>query len=296
MSFLKKGGIILISIISVFLLILLSLSFTLNSFLYPDIYFKAFESGGFYTYLEENLQNSGTSTFIDFSGGVKPTVNKLFSNLLAYVRSDVDVLDLTIKVDQEKLRNFFLDSLGELKQCTTSQNPYNQNNPCLPKGQSKEQFLDNFLRENNLPFFQSDTVDLAYVYGIEEGSASRENIDNLRRYIKYYSSLKFILIILILICLALIYLLEKPSINKFFRVSGLNFIISSLFLFMAVFSLKNAQLPFSLDDQFTSAIISTVKTVLTSKLLIYSIIIGIIGLISFISSFFVKSNLTVRKL
>lgn len=288
MSLIKKLSVSILSLIAIFLLVLLSFTFTFSSFLYPNIYFTAFEKAGVYSYLEENLNNSGKATFIDFQDGVRPTIEKLFSNFLAYLRSDTDNLDLTVKIDQEKLRNFFLDAMGNLSQCTPNQNPFDKTNPCLPKGQTPDQFLDDFLYANNLSFFESDTVDLTAVYSIEKGSEQRQGLENIRQYVSYYSFSKFILILLIIIILFLIFLLERPNTNKFLRTSAYIFVMPSISLFALVFALSNLDQVIQFPDLIFDSMYDVVKSVLVSKILIYASIIAIIGICLFISSFFVK--------
>ncbi len=289
MGFIKGVGVAILFPITVILLIILSFSFTFSSFLQPQLYFQAFESAGIYSYIEENLESTEGANFIDFEGRVKITIERLFSNFLSYMRSDTNDLDLKVKINQEKLRNFFLDSAGNLTECSQGQDPFGDN-PCLPRGMSAEQFLDSYLEDKNLTFFEDDTVDLAIIYGIEEGSQGRNDLDSIRRNIQYYQSIKFLLIFLILFSLGLIYLLQKPNNSRFLRTSGIIFILSSLILFLAVVSIKNLDQAIQIPDQIVLSIINVFKNILSTKLTMYSSIIGAVGLILFISSFFIKSQ------
>ncbi|MEK6925419.1 MAG: hypothetical protein AABW71_04245 [Nanoarchaeota archaeon] len=288
MSFIKGAGVFILSLISIFLLILLSFGFTFSSFLQPEVYFDAFESAGVYIFLEENLNNAGSATFIDFSEGVRPVFNGLFANFLSYMSSKTDVLDLTVKINQEKLRNFFLDSVGNIDECSQGQNPFDEQNPCLPEGLTRDEFLDAFFEANNISFFDRDIVDLTEVYGIEVGSEQRESLDNLRNYIAYYKASKIILIILILITISLIFVLQQPNTKKSLRIAGIIFIIPALILFFLSMSVNRVDQYIQIPDPIFESMINVVKNVLSSNFLVYSGVIGALGLALFISSFIIK--------
>ncbi|MEK6909327.1 MAG: hypothetical protein AABX23_04715 [Nanoarchaeota archaeon] len=291
MSFIKKLGVFVLFAISIFLLIILAFSFAFNSFLYPQVYFQAFEKAGVYSYLDENLTNAPNMFIKIPEGGARPLIENLFSNFLDYMRSDTNKLDLSVKIDQEKLRNFFLDSIGNLSECRQNQNPFNEENPCLPRGMTTDEFLDDFLASKNLSFFEKDTVDLAEVYGIEKGSKNRENLDNMRNYIKYYQFSSILLIVILVILFSLIFLLQKPNTRKFLRTLGFILIITSLILITIVYSLNNINLLNSTDQLFES-VVDVVKTVLTNKLVIFLSITGIIGLFLVVLSFIINPKET----
>lgn len=292
MSFLKKTGVFIISIASIILIILISMSLTLNSFLYPQIYFKAFEVSGLYESIESNLQNAQDATFIKIpEEGPRPLVESLLSNLLSYMRSDTDDLTLEVKIDKDKLRNFFLDSINKTQECKKGQDPFGEN-PCIPKGESPEQFLNEFLKERNFSFFEKDTVDLTTVYGIDPGSQGRKNLDNIRYYIGYYKYSIVILISLLIIFTSLLYLLEKPRTRKFLRVLGIVLIIPSLIILLMITSINNLKLLSNINDPLVTSMISTVKSVLTDKFRIFFYSTLILGLVSIISSFFIIEKTT----
>jgi len=275
---------------SIFLIFLLAVSFTLNSFLYPQIYFEAFEEAGVYEYVDNNLANDAGATFIKIPPeGSKPLVESLFSNLLAYMRSDTDTLNLYVTIDQEKLRNFFLDSMGNITECRQNQDPFDDENPCLPRGMTRDQFLDVYLASKNLSFFESDQVDLTTVYGIEPGSEGRQNLDNIRNYIKYYQMSSILLIVIVAVTFLLIFLLQKPDTRKSLRTFGKNLIIPSLMLATIVYSINNLkQLDF--PDPLLESLFEVVKGILTNKLIIFSSIAGVLGLFLVISSFAIKNK------
>lgn len=289
MSFMKKAGVTILFPIAIILIVILALSLTLSSFLYPPVYFQAFESAGVYSYIEQNIGNAESATFIDFQDGVKPTIERLFSNFLEYMRSDSDVLNLTVKIDKEKLRSFFLDAVTNVSECRQGQDPFNKENPCLPRGMSSEQFLDYFLESNNLTFLDKDEVDLAQVYGIEQGSEGRESLDNARNYIKYYRLSSIIIAIVILTIWFLIFLLQRPNTRKVMRTISLTLIASSLILFLAVKSITSLQDKINIQDPLLISLAQTVIGLVSSKLTIFTAISGIAGIILLILSLIVKN-------
>ncbi len=290
MSFIKKIGVFFLSILAILLLIILSFSFTLSSFLYPQVYFDAFEAAGMYEYLGDNLENA-PNMFIQIPPtGARSLIETLFSNFLSYMRSDADTLNLEVTIDKEKIRNFFLSSVGNLSECRQGQDPFNEENPCLPRGQSADEFLDSFLESKGLNFFEESTVDLTEVYGIEVGSEQRKSLDNLRNYIAYYKALKIILIVLILIMISLIFLLQQPNTKKSLRTAGLIFIVPAIILFFISLSINKVDQYIQIPDPIFGSMIDVVKTVLSNNLLFYSGVIGALGLALFISSFLIKQK------
>lgn len=286
MVFLKKLGVFVISMILILFLIILSFSFTLNSLLYPQTYFQAFDKSGIYEYIENNLNASEGTTFISMPNGPKPVIETLFSNILSYLRSDTDTLNLTVKIDQEKLRNFFLNSVNNTKECLPNQDPFNENNPCLPKGMNHSEFLDNFLESKNLSFFEKDTVDLTQIYGLEEGSKGKESLIQIREYIEKYKLAQWILWVLVIIFISFIYLLQQNK-KKFFKTFGLILLISSLAILTIPYLINN--LSFNLPDPLLVKLTQQTTKILINKLILFSSIMGIIAIISFIISFVIKN-------
>ena len=286
MSFLKKLGVFIISSILILFLIILSFSFTLNSLLYPQTYFQAFDRSGIYDYIEDNLNISQGAIFISMPNGPKPLIETLFSNILSYLRSDTDTLNLTVKIDQEKLRNFFLDSLNSTKECLPNQDPFNKTNPCLPKGMNHSEFLDNFLERKNISFFEKDTIDLTQVYGLEEGSKGKESLMQIREYIEKYKLAQWILWVLVIIFISFIYLLQQNK-KKFFKTLGLILLISSLGILTISYIINN--LSFNLPNPLLVKLTQQTTKILINKLILFSSIMGIIAIISFIILFVIKN-------
>ena len=278
MSLVRNLGVFFLSLILIFSLFLFSFSLILSSFLYPTIYSETFEKAGVYEFIENNLDKSGSATFIATPNGTKPLVKEILTNFLDYLRSDTDKLDMSVKIDTAKLNSFFTESAMGLKKCTQAQNPFGDN-PCLPDGKNASEFVEEFLQSRNLSFFEKDRVDLAEVYGINEGSQGRESIDNIREYINYYKISQIILTIFIIVVLFLIYLIQRPNIRKFFRTISINFAVLFVILISIIFAIKLISESLSISNQTIIPILTAILSILNYKLLIYSKVIITIAII-----------------
>lgn len=284
MGFFRGAGVFFLSFMLVISLIIISITFTLNNFLYPPIYIAAFEQGGVYDYISDNLENAQVATFIAIpSEGPKPIIEGLLSNFLAYLRSDTDILNITVRVDTEKLRNFFISSFENVPTCAPNHNPFSQDNPCLPAGKTADQFLDEFLAKKNLSFFDNDIVDLADIYGIESGSEGRKTLETAREYIQYYQTAKVVGVILGLLIIFLLYLIQRKESLSFCRTIAISLFISALFLLSLVFLTNNLLYEVNFLDPTIESIVQSGASMLKYKLVLYSVImlavsIGLIAL------------------
>ena len=290
MKFAKSLGVFLISIILIFSLFLLSFSIILSSFLYPAIYTETFEKAGVYDFIENNLEKSGSAIFIAIPNGTRPLVEELLTNFLDYLRSDKNKLDLSVKIDTAKLNSFFTEPATALKQCAPNQDPFNEENPCLPNGKNVSEFIGDFLRSKNLSFFEKDRVDLAEVYGINEGSEGREIIDNAREYITSFKFSQIIFTIFIIVSLYLIYLLQKPNIKKFFRTVSIDFIVIFTILTSIILAIKSIPEYLLTNNQALLTILKAILSILNEKLFVHSGVVIAVAIILFIVSFIIKNK------
>lgn len=291
MAVLKQVGIFTISIVLIFFIILLSIILTLSSFLYPQIYSQSFEELGVYNHIDKNIQKIDGATFISFpEEGSQQTIEYLLSNFLAYIRSDTDNLELNVKIDKDKLRNFFLQSVNKIPKCNINQDPFNKENPCLPQDKTAEVFLDEFLEKRNIKILESDEIDLTTVYGLEENSEGRASLDNLRDKIRYYKLLILLIMIMILTALFLLFILQKPDIRKFIRTTGIIFLASALILFIINYILGNIILQINMPDELIEKLVLTITSILSKKLILYSSAMLILSIVLFIISLSINNS------
>ena len=232
MGFIKRTLTVFLSLAIIFLLCLFTLFLIVRTFLYPSVYINSLEQSGVYQYLDENLGNNPGATFIEIpQDGIKLLVDGLVGNLLSYLRSDTDSLNLTVQLDKDKLRGFFLESIQNLSVCSDGVDPFKAEEPCRPADKTPDEFLDDVIKEKNLTFFEGD-VDLAGVYGLDS-LESQINLENLRGIIALFQKIFWVFTFGILILFFLLFLVER-NISKFVRVEGINiFAAGGIFLFSA---------------------------------------------------------------
>ena len=290
MKLLRGTAVFLLTIILAITIFILSLSLALNYFLYPGIYFKAFEKADLYPYIDKNLNNS--QIFIAFpKEGSRPIIENILSNFIEYMRSNTNTLNLSVTIDQDKLRGFFLNSINKTRVCLPNQNPFNEKDPCLPKDKSPSEFLDEFLEDRNLSFLESAQVDLTKVYSIESGSDGRENIDKIRRYVSKYNLLQIMLLVVSIVSLTLIYIIQRPNNKKFLRTVSIIFIIVSLSIFTLTYSINNLSDNIPLKEPILTSLLNEAINVFNNKLMIFSLSLSILAILLFVTSFFVSKNL-----
>ncbi len=296
MGFIRGAGVFFLSSLLVISIIAVSLALTLNTFLYPEIYLDAFEKGGVYEYISDNLDNSQAATFIEIpQGGPRALITPILTNFLAYLRSDTDVLNITVKVDTQKLRNFFLEGVNNLTVCTPNQNPFNQEKPCLPSGQTPEEFLDEFLEERNLSFFEKDVVDLTGVYALEEGSKGRNALEKARNIIQDYQLSLWIAGMIIVILCAGIYLLKRPDTKGFYRSIGVTFCIAGISLILLIILFKTIPQSMNYTDTMLKAVILSITSAIYARLVWSAIPYMLIGITLLIISFVIKKDTDKRQ-
>ena len=296
MNILKTTGTIFWLSILIISILIFSLTLALNSLLYPSIYTNAFEKVGVYEYLDNNLNSIPAVKFITIPPeGPRPLVDLLVSNFLAYMRSDTDTLNLSIKVNTDELRNFFIDSVKKIPTCLPNQNQFAQGISCIPKGKNQTQFLDEFLKTKNISFFEDDAVDLTEIYNLGTESYGKETLDSVRMYLRYYKLFIIISSIAIVVLIFLIYLFQRSNIRTFLEIIGIGLLVPALFLFLATHFVKLIPNHLVVSDQISSQILKAVIDVLNNKLIIYSIILLSISALFFILSIFAKSKLPSSK-
>ena len=281
-------------ILSLFLILFLSLIImflSLNSLLYPSVYKDVFEKNDFYGFLENSMDKTGGGTFILFENGVKTTVDSLFANFLSYIRGDSDNPDLKVKIDQEKLRDFLEENVKDFPSCISGQESFDKNNDvvCKPSGKTDSEFLDEVLEKKNMTFFESDSVDLADVYGL-----SNPEFQKIRSYVILYKWILYSLFFLALIALAFIFLASEKSFLSTFKIFGAALFVSGVSIVVSVLILnsssgvivENIQTP--QDFTILKDLVSDILSAITGKMNFYGYSIIGAGAIIFAVFWFLK--------
>ena len=286
---------ILLVIIMTLCLVMLIVMFFLNQLLYPNMYVSSLKQAGAFDYAEPQLAQSGPTSFIKIpEGGVEVLMKDFMTNLLSYLRSNTDMLNLTVQLDKQKLRSFFLSQMQNVSICSRGEQPdYDDlENLCRPSNISTDRFLDEFLTMKNLTFFQSDTVDLVPVYGLEEGSEGRERLEKVRGYVRYARYGMIFLVLFILGLVALNFRLERRNRGSFMRWTGSSFILAGAIVIsligLAVSRMKSITPPS--EFPLLAGLGNTIVNVVTSKFYLFAGIALVIGLGLFVGSFFFRAN------
>lgn len=281
-----------ITIIIFFSAIILILSFTLYQFLYPSVYVESLEESGAFEYVEEQLGNQ-TAFIKTPEEGIEPVVEDLLGNTLSYVRSDTDELNLTVELDKEELRNFFLESMESVPVCQQNQTYSfdDLENLCRPPGIDEEAFLDELLESQNLSFFQNDTIDLAEVYGLEEGSEGKATLDRIRKIVSFYKIFVVFLLLIIGLLGVAIFKLEH-KVKKFMYWFGPPLFLAGLTIVIAVLVSKAFLISYlpEIGVPLLPELIQSVANIIALRTIIFSSVMGALGACFMIAPFFIHQK------
>jgi hypothetical protein len=280
MGFVK--GLLLISLSSTLILLvfMFGILWSVNSFLYPQIYEKVLNDSGAYNMI--NVSQLPGGSFIKIpSGGVEALSNNLLESTLSYLRGDSMTLNLTLEIDNQKLNDFFLSQIEQLPTCTLGENPLSGNDPvCIPPGVNASQYLDSFIKEKNFTIVQGGSVNLADVLGLKD-----PEIANIKEYVMYYQYVlygTFLLTVLI-------------SIRRFFVSdyrtlwSGISLIIGGSLVFLLGF----LAFPFALSNipseiSFVQSVSKDLADYLYMRITNYTLAAVGVGFIGVILSPFIR--------
>lgn len=234
MGFAKGVFIGVLSLATIILIIVLSLTAVSYTLLYPNTYTSALEEAGFFSVMEKNFEKIDGAFFIKLPHeGLRYLFEDLLDRIFSYIRSDTDELNLTVEVDREKIKTFFIGSIEALPLCDTTTNPLDPNANCKPSNKVPEEFLDQILESRNVTVLENDYVDLGSVYGISDNSEGIERLNKLREFVSLYQKILIATFLIIVLFIFLIYLVKKNSKKSFLRILGIIFLLSSTILLLS---------------------------------------------------------------
>ncbi len=109
MGFLRGVGLTILIIIFSLIIISFSLLISFNQLLYPQIYEKAFDKGGVYSFLETQLK-------ISENNNTRIMINELLEKSLVYIRGESDKLEINWNINNERINPLeMIDKDGSLK-------------------------------------------------------------------------------------------------------------------------------------------------------------------------------------
>ncbi|MEK6825248.1 MAG: hypothetical protein AABY00_00505 [Nanoarchaeota archaeon] len=289
----KYIGVSILSLLLVFSLVVGFTSLSARAYLSPTIYEQVFAKHGFY---EQALSSSGNSQVSFPKGVLQEQGTKVIRNLLSYINSETENLDLVITLDASTLRSSVEQKIASLPECTANQQAVQgENVVCKPAGADTSKLVTEEFQRRGITADKPYTVDLAPILDKEH------NLGEVRQYVSYFRIFLIASFVFALLCLVGTYFL-RDSLSSRLRWIGLPLVSASIALFLiqgilgAALSDQFAQPSSSSTEKDLSrsplvvAVMQDLVTPLTSSIAFYSIIVGIIGLIVFGCSFFFKTT------
>ncbi|MBI4015053.1 MAG: hypothetical protein HY365_03820 [Candidatus Aenigmarchaeota archaeon] len=217
------------ALLSLFLSLLLFLSsFVLSvgvggySLLYPDAYRGALEKGGIYAQADRMLADYGRG--MSLTENASAVIGRLLANSLAYIRGDTEKPDLTIKIDDSSVMQFFEKQAANFTVCGKGEAPFiGDEIKCRPANQSSSQFLEEVLAKKGISAANFSSVDLLPVY---------DRDGNIMRVRELVSAFRLALLGLAALSVALAVVMTKVSRNR--KWAGATLILSGVSVIAAV--------------------------------------------------------------
>jgi hypothetical protein len=276
---------LLISFVSVLLaasLVFLGVLWSVQAFLYPQVYEHALNESG--AYAQINLSELPGGSFVKLpSGGVPVLVGNYLSNTLSYVRGDSPDLNLTIEVDTSNLTSFLIKSAENFPVCAQGEEPFNGNTPvCRPAYVNVSDYVNLVMNKTNFSIPKNGQINLVKVFGI-----NMSGMDEARNYAKGYQNYLYLTFALVIIFTAVIFFVSDSRT----RWSGIDFVFSGV----AVFIIGNVISTLPLGNlagqlSFVNSVMEDLMASLSSRMFSYAYVTGGLGIIMFVLSFFIKKK------
>ena len=286
-----------LSILSFILIIFLSFVIVLASagiLLYPEVYQEAFEENNFYSSLENSLNESNGGAFILFESGLKPEIDSLLENFLAYLRGESEKPNLEVKINREGLRSFLEESVKSFPSCESGEKPFDENGDviCKPLEKTGSEFVDDVLEKKNLTFFESESVDLAEVYGL-----SNPEFQKARGYVILYNWILYSMIFFSLTAMVLIFFISEKSLLSSFKIYGISFLAAGISTIISVLisnpilnSVIDKQILLQPDFEILKNVILSIYSSIFGRMNLYGYFFTGAGAVVFAASWYLKKK------
>lgn len=290
MGIVKSGVLGFLAVFVALCVVLLIVLLSLNSLLYPEIYIEGLKESGALSEMEGQLQQIPVAGFIKMpDGSFEALISAMLSNLFSYLRSESDDLNMTIEIDEAKLKELVLQQLGRIRTCNPGElpNPQDPSSICMPGDQDADEIVRKFLAEQNLTILENNKLDLSKIYGLGVGSPARKSLDELRKYVAVYKMAIFLFAFFIIILLSVMFFLEYHNTPGFMRWAGFPVLIAGVIvMFFAMLGINaiNENIAGS-ESSIMSEILKIAIKNITSELYFYSAVAIAFGLIVFLISF-----------
>ncbi len=293
MGFLR--GVLIAVISSVIFLMLMSfgISLGMNQLLYPQVYENALEKGGAYDFIDGQAggfkSESGSINFVIMgAGGIRGQINELIEKSLEYIRGDSGRFELYWDINKTEIKEFFRKEAAKIRVCSSKEidNYYAGEVDCRPSGMTVDDFLNKELKERNVTILNDNEsrINVLDIYDKER------NIEKAREIVMWYEVLRYILVLLIALFMALVILISKNKLRGGLKKIGATLVLAGIWLFIIakisgsfLFSnIISKMMVIPAIGKSADAIISPVVNSIGN----YGLIFLVIGIASFIASFF----------
>jgi hypothetical protein len=210
---------IILSILLIVSLLAFTLLFSFNQLLYPDIYISAFEKNNAYDKIQEAMVQMPQEGFEEID--TKQFIDDKIVNLLAYLRSETDTLDLKVTLDPQNLKQAFEEKIKNLPQCQAGEpSIINNQVKCIPPDMNSSELADQMFEQ--MPDEKIE-FDLAEFFNRDNSLAKA------REYISYYKFSFYFSIFLTIIFISIMVFLNKAFPKKGLTWVGICFFITGIF-------------------------------------------------------------------
>lgn len=284
-----KGRSIILGIISFILITIIPIiiiGVAALPLLYPAAYLGAFEKAGVYEKAPQAIAGRDATLGQMFTEDfMRKNAEIMLSNGLAYVRGETDVLDLSIPIDRNQIRNILLQRMNLLPPCPAGTLPQSNENPeCLPEGINRAQYVDAVLNQVQLP----NKIDITAAQ-----PQFKEGANKIRELVGAFYTALYGMLALAIILFLIVILLTRHSPKSMMKwigttllMSGITVIALSLVLNSIVMAAVATQIG---SSEIVNVLISAILGTLVSGMQAYSIAMAIIGIILAAVSWKMKS-------
>jgi len=279
----KSILLVFLSILLIISVIFLGIFWGMHTFLYPPVYENALSNSGVYDSIDL-LKIQGGKNFIKLGpNGMKGLVNTLLENTLSYMRGDSKTLNLTVEVDTQKLRDFFLKNVDEVRICRSGESSFQGNQPiCRPSDMNASAYLDKILEKRNFTIQEGGRVNLAEIFGINKTDTSQ-----MRSYVMKYNEFYYGLFIFSIVLIVVMFFVSDSRT----RWSGVDLVLGGIGVF--VIGSVTSNLIVSAIPQgiiFLQSISTDLANAFIGRLQTYSFVVIGLGIIGFVLSFFISEK------
>jgi len=280
MGMLKGVLLLVLSIVLILALLSFNIVFSINQLFYPDIYIQAFEKNDFYNNLGDMIGQGGDISDMPDS---KQIVDEKITNTLAYLRSETEELDLKITMNKENLKDAFKQTIQDLPQCETGEQPVANNQvKCIPQGMDSSEFTDQIFSQQELSEEQME-YDLGEIFNKDN------ELEKFKGYISSSKIIFYISIIIAILFISIIVFLQKVNPKKaMLWIGGDFFIAGGLGLVLGLATMGFAEALSTREEFFFLSFAKDIVSPVAWKINIISIVFIIIAIALLVFAFLIK--------